>query len=132
MDDNLKPFNFRWQLPKLLATGGKPCLPEQIGWLEKQGFLAIVSLEPIPNKVEEYIGESCLSWLEIDLDQYCSDADFDAENLPPEVWQKFENFLTQSLGQERPAYVHCSAGIKRSVRMVRRYLHLLNSTPVQE
>ncbi len=116
------PLNFEWRLPSLIATGGKPSHPQQLDWLEKQNILAIISLEPIPDEIRELISEDCLSWLEIDLDQYGSDEEFDVNRLPPGVWQKFKDFIDQSLFLERPVYVHCSAGISRSVKMVRRYL----------
>lgn len=115
--------NFQWHLPMQLATGGKPSDLKQAQWLIDHGFRVIISLEPIPDQCEFLLQSECI-WLELDVDAEGSDDGFDIDSVPAAVWEEFSGLLGTSLDRRKQVYVHCSAGIKRSPEMVRRYLHL--------
>ena len=111
-------LNFEWRIPDQLATGGKPSYQEQLKWLLSKGFGAIVSLEPVPDIIVNEIAQNGLDHLRLDIDD---DSDNDAE-ISPEDWQNFCQFLLKNLGEGKIVFVHCSAGIKRSPLLVRRFL----------
>lgn len=121
------PSNFTWQLAGLLATGGKPQTPAQVDWLVRQGFEMVISLEEMPDECASLL-QSHFVWLLIDLDFYGDGEEFDLDQLPEKVWQEIVDFLDISLRCRAKIYVHCSAGITRSPRMMRRYLYLRKNT----
>jgi hypothetical protein len=111
-------LNFRWHIPGMLATGGKPSRIEQLHWLCQQGIRAILSLELIPESVIAEIKVRGINHIYIPCFEY-EDVAHD-----PEAWNSFSRFIFANIQAGNPVFVHCSAGIRRSVRLVERYLRL--------
>lgn len=114
-------LNFHWALKNQLATGSKPSRAEAIAWLQAQGFGALVSLEPIPDYVASAIKQAGFTHLVLPI-QDDEDGDFNPGTVADEIWAQFAGFISCNLKKNRPVFVHCSAGIKRSPRLVRHYL----------
>lgn len=113
-------WNFQWHIPGLLATGGKPYLPQHLTWLQDQGIKAIVSLDPIPDQTLRAITLAQIPWFGIDLDDYEERKnDFEIRLVPRVVIEEFYEFVQLNISLERPVLVHCGAGIKRSVQMTK-------------
>ena len=120
---NAKPLNFEWQALRI-ATGGKPGKPEHLCWLKEQNIGAIVSLEPIPDQIEKQIRRDKIPHLQLDIDSESSDEPFNArDHVSDSDWQKFTSFISLQLSRDKVVYVHCSAGISRSYKMVLRFLN---------
>ncbi len=115
-------LNFTWAHQGLIATGQKPTRPEQIDWLIGQGIRAIVSLEDIPDSIALLIRSCGLDYLFFDLDEWSDSDHFDVSKVPEEKFVEFNDFVLGSLGLNRPIFVHCSGGIRRSPEMVKRFL----------
>jgi len=111
-------LNFKWHVPRVLATGGKPSRVEQLNWLRQQGIKAVLSLELIPDSIIAEIRASDMNHLYIPCPDY-EDVAYD-----PEAWGSFSRFILANTLSGKPVFVHCSAGIRRSVRLVERYLRL--------
>jgi protein tyrosine phosphatase (PTP) superfamily phosphohydrolase (DUF442 family) len=109
-------LNFHWHVPGEMATGGKPSRSEQLDWLREQGIRAIVSLEAIPETVVGEVRKAGLNYL------YLPAADYEDVLHDPEAWGRFCRFIHANRAAGKPVFVHCSAGIRRSVRLVERYL----------
>jgi len=115
-----KVLNFQWALDGKMATGGKPSYSYQLEWLKEQGFKAILSLEEIPDTIVEGIKQAGINHLLLEADS--EEGTFDAQLIPSNDWQLFCEFVGTCLEQHQLLFIHCSAGISRSVQMVRRYL----------
>lgn len=109
-------INFRWHIPGQLATGGKPSAIEQLDWLQEQGIQAIVSLVHVSEKVEAEIKARGINHLSMPIPDY-EDATYD-----PYVWGEFSRFIYANIYSGKAVYVHCNAGVRRSVRLVERYI----------
>jgi len=115
-------LNFHWHIKNFLATGGKPSRSEQLNWLKEKGFQAIVSLELFSANIFSDMVAAGINhlWLDLDAD---SQTDFDPYKIEPRIWEKFYAFITNQLDQGHRVFVHCSAGINRSFKLVQRYLN---------
>lgn len=137
-------LNFKWHLPNQLATSGKPSYPGQLDWIVGQGFKAIVSLEAIPDLITNQIVEKGIHHLHFDTD----DSSFDPDDrgyrkikqareqderqivrymgniieLPIDDWMSLTFFVNRMIESGNPVLIHCSAGIKRSMRLAQMYL----------
>lgn len=109
-------LNFRWHVPCEISTGGKPSRVEQLHWLHEQGIRAIISLETVPDAVLAEIEKLGINHLLMPIQ------DYDDVLYDPEEWGRFSRFIHANVHSGRPVFVHCSAGIRRSVRLVEQYL----------
>jgi len=113
-------LNFRWHVPGLLATGSKPSTVELVEALKEAGFKAILSLEAVGESVTGHIRYSDIDHLLLPVEDD-SEVRFDASLVGEGFWRSFCEFLDVKLAKGVPVFVHCSAGICRSVRLVERY-----------
>lgn len=109
-------LNFHWHIPGRLATGGKPSRVAQVEWLKGEGIRAIVSLEAIPQAVSDKIREEEMNHLMLPVEEWREAV------RDPETWGPFFRFVYANLQSGKPVFVHCSAGIRRSVSMVEEFL----------
>lgn len=107
------PLNFtEYGEEKLLASGGKPDSDSKLDWLISQGFMAIVSLDLIPDNITKRILSLPLS--------YCL-KETDEDDDPP--IKETADFIASHILYECRVFVHCDAGITRSPRLIRAFIH---------
>jgi len=114
-------LNFHWHLLGRLATGSKPSTIGLIDHLNGMGFRAILSLEPVGESVVEHIKRLGIKHLVLPTEDD-SEVRFDATLVDEEFWKTFRDFVDRALDARTPLFIHCSAGICRSVRLTERYL----------
>ena len=111
-------INFRWQVPGQIATGGKPSCVEQVDWLREQGIGAVVSLVLVPDAVTEEFRRTGINHLSMPI------SDYEDVARDPYAWGQFSRFIHANIYCGRAVYIHCAAGVRRSVRLAERYARL--------
>lgn len=102
----IRPPNFRWIVPRLLAGSGRPGRPEHIAFLAREGVRAIVSATPLWEDVEQAARDHGIELLPIPIEDYGVPTD--------EQIRRFLRYMKEQMSQDKPVLVHCAAGVGRT------------------